>query len=96
MTARLTRLLKTLDDAEKRMERTPALRRYGRLTRATGLVLEATGLQLPLGATCLIERHDGDNADPDRPPLAVGLFVEAVIKGRPATGVVVLPRSALR
>ncbi len=61
MTARLSRLLKTLDDAEKRMERTPALRRYGRLTRATGLVLEATGLQLPLGATCLIERHDGNN-----------------------------------
>src|SRR5476651_1064813 len=59
MTARLSRLLKTLDDAEKRMERTPALRRYGRLTRATGLVLEATGLQLPLGATCLIERLDG-------------------------------------
>lgn len=29
-----------------------------RLTRATGLVLEATGLQLPIGATCLIERHD--------------------------------------
>ncbi len=42
------------------------------------------------------KRHDGDDADPDRPPLAVGLFVEAVIKGRPATGVVVLPRSALR
>jgi flagellum-specific ATP synthase len=37
----------------------PTVRRYGRLTRATGLVLEATGLQLPLGATCLIERHDG-------------------------------------
>jgi flagellum-specific ATP synthase len=59
MTARLSRLLKTLDDAEKRMARTPSVRRYGRLTRATGLVLEATGLQLPLGATCLIERHDG-------------------------------------
>src|SRR5471030_3044966 len=59
MTARLSRLLKTLDDAEKRMGRTPSVRRYGRLTRATGLILEATGLQMPLGATCLIERHDG-------------------------------------
>ncbi len=37
----------------------PAVRRYGRLTRATGTVLEATGLQLPLGATCIIERRDG-------------------------------------
>lgn len=35
------------------------MRRYGRLTRATGPVLEATGLQLPLGATCVIERQDG-------------------------------------
>jgi flagellar biosynthesis/type III secretory pathway ATPase len=34
------------------------VRRYGRLTRATGLVLEATGLQLPLGATCVIERQE--------------------------------------
>ena len=59
MTARLSRLLKSLDDAEKRMSRTPAVRRYGRLTRATGLILEATGLQMPLGSTCLIERHDG-------------------------------------
>lgn len=60
MTARLGRLLASLDEVEKRILRTPALRRYGRLTRATGLVLEAIGLQLPLGATCLIERHDGN------------------------------------
>jgi flagellum-specific ATP synthase len=37
---------------------TASVRRYGRLTRATGLVLEATGLQLPLGATCVIERQE--------------------------------------
>ncbi|WP_024549587.1 flagellar protein export ATPase FliI [Siccibacter turicensis] len=59
MTARLTRWLNTLDSFESRMSQLPALRRYGRLTRATGLVLEATGLQLPLGATCIIERQDG-------------------------------------
>ena len=41
------------------MTQLPSVRRYGRLTRATGLVLEATGLQLPLGATCVIERQDG-------------------------------------
>ncbi|PLR37271.1 flagellum-specific ATP synthase FliI [Chimaeribacter californicus] len=61
MTARLGRLLHALDDAEQRITRTPALRRYGRLTRATGLVLEATGLQLPLGATCIIERMDANH-----------------------------------
>ena len=31
----------------------------GRLLRATGLVLEAAGLKLPLGATCMVELEDG-------------------------------------
>jgi len=57
MTARLTRWLNSLDSFEERMAKLPGVRRYGRLTRATGLVLEATGLQLPLGATCIIEQH---------------------------------------
>ena len=60
MTTRLTRWLNTLDSFEEKMSLLPAVRRYGRLTRATGLVLEATGLQLPLGATCVIERQDGN------------------------------------
>jgi RND family efflux transporter MFP subunit len=34
--------------------------------------------------------------DPRRPPLAVGMFVEAEIEGPVAAGVVVLPRAALR
>ena len=34
--------------------------------------------------------------DPSRPPLAAGMYVEAEIEGRIATGVVVLPRAALR
>ncbi|MDK1099400.1 FliI/YscN family ATPase, partial [Cronobacter sakazakii] len=59
MTARLTRWLNTLDNFETKMAQLPSVRRYGRLTRATGLVLEATGLQLPLGATCIIERQEG-------------------------------------
>lgn len=59
MTTRLTRWLTTLDTFEAKMAQLPAVRRYGRLTRATGLVLEATGLQLPLGATCVIERQNG-------------------------------------
>ena len=59
MTVRLTRWLTTLDNFEARIAQLPAVRRYGRLVRATGLVLEATGLQLPLGATCIIERQQG-------------------------------------
>ena len=50
MTARLTRWLNTLDNFEAKMTQLPSVRRYGRLTRATGLVLEATGLQLPAGS----------------------------------------------
>ncbi len=57
MTTRLTRWLTALDNFEAKMALLPAVRRYGRLTRATGAVLEATGLQLPLGATCIIERR---------------------------------------
>ncbi|WP_338512666.1 flagellar protein export ATPase FliI [Erwinia aphidicola] len=58
MTTRLSRWLGALDNFEQRLAQVPEVRRYGRLVRATGLVLEATGLQLPLGATCVIERHD--------------------------------------
>lgn len=60
MTSRLGRWLDSLDSFENRIDDTPSIRRYGRLTRATGLVLEATGLHLPLGATCLIERKNGN------------------------------------
>lgn len=57
MTTRLGRWLTALDNLEQTISSAPAVRRYGRLTRATGLIMEATGLQLPLGAPCLIERE---------------------------------------
>lgn len=63
MTSRLGRWLSSLDSFEKRIDDTPSVRRYGRLTRATGLVLEATGLHMPLGATCLIERQNGSQVE---------------------------------
>ncbi|NIF21775.1 flagellar protein export ATPase FliI [Candidatus Pantoea multigeneris] len=63
MTSRLTRWLGSLDTFENRIALVQPVRRYGRLVRATGLVLEVTGLQLPLGATCVIERHDGKQMD---------------------------------
>lgn len=63
MTHHLARWFAELDAFEKRIKETPSVRRYGRLKRATGLLLEATGLQMPLGATCLIERHMGTKTD---------------------------------
>ena len=51
------RWMQQLDQFESSLASLPAVRRYGRLTRATGLVLEATGLALPLGAVCLVERQ---------------------------------------
>lgn len=47
----------------------------------------------------LVARVDdpyGRGANPDRPPLTVGLFVEAQIQGKRLDGVIVLPRAALR
>lgn len=36
---------------------TSLVRQYGRLVKASGLVLEATGLKLPLGSNCLVEKQ---------------------------------------
>lgn len=63
MTHHLARWFAELDAFETRIKETPAVRRYGRLKRATGLVLEATGLQMPLGSTCLVERQMGSKVD---------------------------------
>lgn len=63
MTARLDRWLSSLSQCEKQMKRLPPYRQYGKLTRATGLVMEATGLQLPIGTTCIIERNNGVSID---------------------------------
>jgi RND family efflux transporter MFP subunit len=47
-------------------------------------------------AVAQVKNPYGRGEDPDRPPLAVGLYVEAEIEGTTAEGVAVLPRSALR
>lgn len=56
MTQQLESWLGTLELWQKKIDALPGWQRYGHLTRATGLVMEATGLQAPLGATCNIER----------------------------------------
>ncbi|NYT86238.1 flagellar protein export ATPase FliI [Pollutimonas harenae] len=44
-----------LDAGQRRVEATESWHISGRITRATGLVLEATGLRLAVGAACKIE-----------------------------------------
>ena len=66
MSQRLSRWLQALDDKEQRIAAFSGVRRYGRLTRATGLVLEAVGLTLPIGTLCRVERdsaHGGDSVE---------------------------------
>lgn len=46
--------LAQLQTASLRIQSSETIARSGRITKATGLVLEATGLQLPLGAACRI------------------------------------------
>jgi RND family efflux transporter MFP subunit len=47
-------------------------------------------------AVARVEDPYGHGQDPDRPPLEVGLFVNAEIEGRRVEGVIELPRAALR
>ncbi|REC96325.1 flagellar protein export ATPase FliI [Kushneria indalinina] len=57
--AMLNQWKRTLETATRRVQKLPANRERGRLTRATGLVLEAVGLRLPLGCSCMVELADG-------------------------------------
>ncbi|HGJ5863597.1 MAG TPA: flagellar protein export ATPase FliI [Arsenophonus nasoniae] len=63
MTAKLARWLGQIDSFEKQLSQLAPVRHYGKLTRVTGLVLEATGLQMPLGANCLIKRQHQPASD---------------------------------
>ncbi len=48
-------LLAQMQTASLRIQSSETIARSGRITRATGLVLQATGLRLPLGAACRIQ-----------------------------------------
>ncbi len=51
-----------LEEAAHKVAQAPVATVCGRITRAAGLVLEATGLRLPVGAACRIEMGPGDAA----------------------------------
>jgi RND family efflux transporter MFP subunit len=65
----------------------------GRIVRTEGELDPKTRM---IHAVARVEDPYGRGDDPDRPPLAVGLFVNAEIEGRWYENVVQLPREALR
>ncbi len=72
----------------------------GREHRWTGRIVRTEGELDPrtrmIHAVARVEDPYARGEDPDRPPLAVGLFVDAEIQGRERAEVVSLPREALR
>ena len=63
MSAMLDNWLTELDHHEAQFATLPPFRRYGKLLRATGLVMEAVGLCLPIGSLCLVERDRGKGVE---------------------------------
>jgi RND family efflux transporter MFP subunit len=65
----------------------------GRIVRTEGEIDPRSRL---VYAVARVDDPYGRASNPNRPPLAVGLYVNAEIDGRDVDGVVVLPRSAMR
>ncbi|WP_213774746.1 flagellar protein export ATPase FliI [Enterobacter hormaechei] len=59
MSQQLKNWLSVMDRVEEKLGELPRFRQYGKLTRATGLVMEPVGLKLPIGALCIVERQTG-------------------------------------
>ncbi|SFU20135.1 flagellum-specific ATP synthase [Kosakonia arachidis] len=59
MTTRFKHWLDAIVQCERQIMTLPPYQQYGKLLRATGLVMEAVGLKLPIGTLCLIERESG-------------------------------------
>ena len=65
----------------------------GRIVRTEGEIDPRTRM---VHAVARVEDPYGRGAAGDRPPLAVGMFVDAEITGRTVPGTIVVPRAALR
>jgi RND family efflux transporter MFP subunit len=65
----------------------------GRIVRTEGEIDPTSRM---IHAVAQVANPYGRGKDPGRPPLAVGLFVEAEIEGQHVEQVVILPRAALR
>jgi multidrug efflux pump subunit AcrA (membrane-fusion protein) len=65
----------------------------GRIVRTEGEIDPSTRM---VHVVAEVRNPYGRGSDPNRPPLAVGMYVEAEIEGRLVEGVAELPRAALR
>ncbi|HET6719688.1 MAG TPA: flagellar protein export ATPase FliI [Rhodocyclaceae bacterium] len=52
-----------LDNCRERVQDSRPLKNSGQLTRINGLIMEATGLRLPLGANCLVQHGHGTSLE---------------------------------
>ncbi|OCG23670.1 flagellar protein export ATPase FliI [Gilliamella sp. wkB108] len=52
-----------ITQAMEQLQSISLIRQYGRLIKASGLVLEAIGLKLPLGSNCFVERQLQDKTE---------------------------------
>ena len=52
-----------LNDCRNRVQDCRPLQNSGQLTRINGLIMEATGLRLPLGANCLVQHGQGSTLE---------------------------------
>lgn len=95
MPARWTRWFDNLDQM---LQAADPIRQDGRLARATGLVVEATGLELPLGSICVIEsEHSSGTAGSGGIEAEVVGFGEDRLLLMPSTPTLGLsPRSIVR
>lgn len=62
--ARVSLWQNALDKVQERVKSLPPYRTSGRIVRATGMVLEVVGLQLPVGSACKIELQQGYDQAP--------------------------------
>jgi multidrug efflux pump subunit AcrA (membrane-fusion protein) len=75
------------------------VRTEGEIDARSRMVNVVARVEDPYGRSGISDAGDGSppgSANDERPPLAVGLFVEAEIQGRRVENAVTLPRSALR
>lgn len=72
-----------LEGIERRVQTVPPYRTSGRIVRATGLVLEAIGLRVPLGSACRIEISPPSSASTSTSAAALDSerFAEAEVVG---------------
>src|SRR4051812_50090824 len=63
MSARTEQLKKFVQDCSRVTGSIPRLAASGRLTKVTGLVMEAVGLRLPVGSSCSVIMPNGKDID---------------------------------